>query len=413
MLNIKEVSRVLTSARMLTVAVQGLVSGLVPALIGGSLLQAWVTEAGVDIKIIGLLTGAATPYTLKFLWAPVLDRFTIPPGRRKGWILLSQACILLAVFYLSTLDPTKSVAHIALVAVVIAYFGATLDIALDAWRREYLNDSELALGLSANTFSFLIAFRLIGGSLALILADHTSWANVYKIMALFVVPAMVSIFFSREPKVDVPPPKKFYDSVVLPFVDYFKRSGALFLLLFILLYKLGDNMGGALTTKYFLDLTYTKTEIGIIGKWVGWLAIGFGSIAGGVMLLKMKIGRALFLFGILQGASTAAFALLQLMPHHIAVLGSVIAFENLTAGLGSAAFATLIARLTNKKFTATQYALLTSVMGVPRYLSGTPTGFMVEAMGWVPFFVVCGIIAVPGIFMSLKIREGADGSITI
>lgn len=409
----RELGRVLTSARMLTVALQGIVSGLVPALIGGSLLQAWVTEAKVDIKIIGLLTGVALPYTLKFLWAPFLDRFTIPPGRRKGWILLAQLCLFLTIIYMSTLDPANSVTHVALVAVVIAYFGATLDIALDAWRREYLSDSEIALGLSANTFAFLIAFRLIGGSLALLLADHMSWANVYLIMSLFILPAAISIFLSREPDTGVEPPRKFYDSVVMPFADYFKRSGALFLLLFILLYKLGDNMGGALTTKFFLDMTYTKTEIGLIGKWIGWLAIAFGSIAGGVLLLKVKIGRALFWFGILQGISTAAFALLKLAPHNIAILGTVIGFENLTAGLGSAAFATLIARLTNKKFTATQYALLTSVMGVPRYLSGTPTGFMVEWMGWVPFFVVCALIAIPGTLMSLKIKEGPDGAITI
>lgn len=409
----KDLIRILTSARMLNVAIQGIVSGLVPALIGGTLLQAWVTEAGVDIKIIGLLTGVAIPYTLKFLWAPVLDRFPLPLGRRKGWILLSHFLLLLGVFYMSSLDPAQGVKAIALTALVIAYLGATLDIALDAWRREYLDDSEIALGISANTFSYLIALRLIGGSLALILADHMPWAAVYRLMALFIIPAAVAILLSKEPKVEVPPPVSFNETVILPFVDFFKRQGAIFLLLFILLYKLGDNMGGALTTKFFLDLTYTKTEIGLIGKWVGWVAIALGSLAGGVLMLKFPIRKALFAFGILQALSTAAFAALVSLPHHIVALGVVIGFENLTAGLGTAAFGALIARLTNKRFTATQYALLTSAMGVPRYLSGTPTGYMVESLGWAPFFLLCGAIAIPGIFMALLIKEDPTGNISI
>lgn len=408
-----ELVRVLTSPRMLTVALQGVVSGLVPGLIGGSLLQAWVSDAGVDIKTIGLLTAVATPYTLKFLWAPLLDRFTLPLGRRKGAILLSQLLLLVAVGFMSTLDPKTGVQTIAVTAVVIAFLGATLDIALDAWRREYLSDSEIALGLSANTLAFLISFRLITGSLALILADHMSWAHVYQIMGLCIVPSMISIFFSTEPVTDVPPPKRFYESVALPFIDFFQRQGALFLILFILLYKLGDNMGSALTTKFYLDLGYTKTEIGLIGKWAGWIAIAGGSLVGGVLMLRMRIRNALFIFGIFQAISTACFALLAMVPHHILALGSIIAFENFTAGLGTAAFSTLIARLTNKKFTATQYALLTSAMGVPRYLSGTPTGYLVQWMGWAAFFVFCGVVAVPGILLSLKIKEDEQGAISI
>ncbi len=413
MVKLDEVVRIITSARMLTVALQGLVSGLVPALIGGSLLQAWVSDAGVDIKTIGLLTAVATPYTLKFLWAPLLDRYSLPFGHRKGWILLSQLCLICSIFYMSLLNPRESVQHIAVVAVVIAFFGATLDIALDAWRREYLSDSEIALGLSANTLAFLISFRLIAGSLALILADHIAWGRVYQLMTLVIVPAAISIALSREPKVEEQPPQSFYDSIVLPFIDFFKRQGAFFLILFILLYKLGDNMGSALTTKFFLDLSYTKTEIGLVGKWVGWIAIAAGSITGGIFMLKMKIRNALFIFGIFQAISTAFFALLTIIPHHIVALGSIIGFENFTAGLGTAAFSTLIARLTNKKFTATQYALLTSVMGVPRYLSGAPTGYLVGWFGWFFFFVFCGVIAVPGILLSLKIKEDVHGSISI
>ncbi len=398
---------------MLTVAMQGLVSGLIPALIGGSLLQAWVSDAGVDIKTIGLLTAVATPYTLKFLWAPFLDRFALPLGRRKGWILLCQIILALLTFYMSSLDPKQSVQHIAIVAVLLAFFGATLDIALDAWRREYLADSEIALGLSANTLTFLISYRLIAGSLALILADHISWARVYQIMILVFIPAAVSIFLSKEPPMVESAPRTFYESIVHPFADFFKRQGAVFLILFILLYKLGDNMGSALSTKFYLDLSYTKTEIGLIGKWVGWMAIAGGSIAGGLLMLRMKIRNALFIFGVFQAISTAALALLLTLPHHVASLGSLIAFENFTAGLGTAAFSTLIARLTNKKFTATQYALLTSAMGVPRYLSGAPTGYLVESLGWSMFFIFCGLIAIPGIFLSLKIKEDEKGYISI
>jgi len=413
MVNTKTISRILSSPRMLNVAAQGLVSGLIPALIGGGLLQAWLSDSGVDIKVIGLVTAVATPYTLKFLWAPLLDRFTPPFGRRKGWILISQACIILSVLYMSTLNPKDDIKALVLIATLVAYFGATLDIALDAWRREYLDDSEIALGLSANTLTFLISLRLIGGSLALVLADHISYGSIYRLLLLILIPAVVAIALSKEPEVAAAPPKKFYETVVLPFLDFFQRQGAIFLLLFILLYKLGDNMASALTTKFFLELTYTKTEIGLIGKWIGWISIALGSVMGGILVVKMRLRSSLFIFGIFQAVSTGLFALLPAIPHNVGALGAIIGFENLTAGLGTAAFATMVARLTNKKFTATQYALLTSVMGVPRYLSGSPTGFMVEQMGWTAFFIFCGLIAVPGIFLSLKIKEDEQGVISI
>jgi MFS transporter, PAT family, beta-lactamase induction signal transducer AmpG len=405
--------RVLKNPKMIVVAIQGMVSGLIPTLIGGTLLQAWVTEAGLNIKVIGLLTGVATPYTIKFLWAPIVDRFKLPFGRRKGWILFLQLLLILAVLFMSGLNPAASLQKIVIAALVIAYLGATLDIVLDAWRREYLHDDDIAFGLGVNTMGYMIAFKLIGGSLALIMADHMPWGQVYRLLALFIVPAMVAIALSKEPQVEVAPPRSFYDSVAMPFAEFFSRKGSLLFIAFILLYKLGDNMGGALTTSFFLEMDYTKTEIGAASKLVGWIAIVVGSLLGGALVTTMKMRNSLFIFGILQALSTAAFAFIAIYEYSILLLTSVIAFENLTAGLGTAAYATLIARLTNKKFTATQYALLTSAMGIPRYMSGMVTGYMVAWMGWITFFITCALIAIPGMILALRVREDKSGQLTI
>lgn len=410
---LKEQIQALQNPRMLVVFLMGLASGLIPTLIGGTLLQAWASDAGVDIKTIGLLTSLAMPYTLKFLWSPLLDRYTLPLGRRKGWILLTLLLNIVAIFAMSTMDPALNIQTISIAALVVACLGATMDIALDAWRREYLPDNQISLGLALNTTSYLIAMRLIGGALALSLAQFLPWSQVYQLMAVCLIPCVIAIFLSDEPKVFSPAPKNFHESVVLPFQDFFMRKGAWIIIAFILLYKLGDNMGGALSTKFYLDMQYTKLEIGAATKLVGWIAIVVGSLVGGFFMVSMKIRNALFIFGIFQALSTAAFALLAIYSHNILLLTSIIAFENLTAGLGTAAFATLIARLTNKRFTATQYALLTSVMGVPRYLSGAPTGFIVESFGWISFYLFCGVIAIPGIMLSLRVKEDQNGIISI
>lgn len=411
--SIKEQFAALKNPRMLVVFLMGLASGLIPTLIGGTLLQAWASDSGVDIKTIGLLTMVALPYTLKFLWSPLLDRFSLPLGRRKGWILLSLKLLILAVIAMSFLNPGTNIQAIAVISFVIAFLGATFDIALDAWRREYLPDNQISLGLALNTTSYLIAMRLIGGALALSLAQFMPWDQVYRIMALCLVPCIVAIYLSDEPKVGSPAPRNFYESVVLPFQDFFMRKGAWTILAFILLYKLGDNMGSALSTKFYLDMQYTKIEIGAATKLVGWIAIVAGSLIGGFFMVNMKIRNALFIFGIFQALSTGAFALLAVTSHNTFLLAVIIAFENFTAGLGTAAFSTLIARLTNKRFTATQYALLTSAMGVPRYLSGAPTGYIVEAFGWVSFYIFCALIAIPGILLALRVKEDESGVISI
>jgi PAT family beta-lactamase induction signal transducer AmpG len=410
---LKQQFAALKNPKMLVVFLMGIASGLVPTLIGGTLLQAWASDSGVDIKTIGLLTMVALPYTLKFLWSPILDRFSLPLGRRKGWILLSLKLLIFAIIGMSFLSPATNIQAIAVASLIIAFLGATLDIALDAWRREYLPDNEISLGLALNTTSYLIAMRLIGGALALSLAQFQPWDQVYRLMALCLVPCIIAIFFSDEPKVNAPAPKNFHESVVLPFQDFFMRKGAWMIIAFILLYKLGDNMGSAISTKYYLDMQYTKIEIGAATKLVGWIAIVAGSLIGGFFMVSMKIRNALFIFGVFQALSTGAFAVLALTSHNTVLLAIIIAFENFTAGLGTAAFSTLIARLTNKRFTATQYALLTSAMGVPRYLSGAPTGYIVDAFGWVPFYIFCALIAIPGIFLSLRVKEDKAGVISI
>ena len=388
------------SGKMLLVLLMGFVSGL-PLFLVGSTLQAWMKDAGVDLTVIGLFSLVGLPYTLKFLWAPLMDRYTVLPGlgRRRSWMLLSQILLGVSIVALGLSDPQGAPAVVAFLAVCVAFFSASQDIVLDAWRREALSDDELGLGSSTFVTGYLISMRLVAGALALILADHMPWNRVYLIMGALVTVGIATTLVAREPEVSTAPPRTLKESVVEPFVDFFSKSGAWILLAFILLYKIGDNMASAMTMPFYLELGFTKTDIAAVTKIFGWIATTVGGLVGGAIILKIKIKPALFWFGILQAISTLAFAALAIVGKSQAVLTAVIAFENLTAGMGTAAFVAFMATLTNKKFTATQYALLTSLMGVPRVIAAAPTGFLAKELGWTGFFVACTLIALPGMLL--------------
>ncbi len=394
-----KMSRML-SGKMLLVLLMGFVSGL-PLFLVGSTLQAWMKDAGVDLTVIGLFSLVGLPYTLKFLWAPLMDRYTVLPGlgRRRSWMLLSQILLGVSIVALGLSDPQGAPAVVAFLAVCVAFFSASQDIVLDAWRREALSDDELGLGSSTFVTGYLISMRLVAGALALILADHMPWNRVYLIMGALVTVGIATTLVAREPEVSTAPPRTLKESVVEPFVDFFSKSGAWILLAFILLYKIGDNMASAMTMPFYLELGFTKTDIAAVTKIFGWIATTVGGLVGGAIILKIKIKPALFWFGILQAISTLAFAALAIVGKSQAVLTAVIAFENLTAGMGTAAFVAFMATLTNKKFTATQYALLTSLMGVPRVIAAAPTGFLAKELGWTGFFVACTLIALPGMLL--------------
>ena len=393
--------KVIFSRRMMVALIMGFAAGL-PLLLTISLLQAWMTKEGVDLSVIGLMALVGLPYTLKFLWAPLMDRFTIPVfGRRRGWLLLCQVLLILAIIQLGQTSPHLNPWLVALAAIVVTFFSASQDVVIDAYRREDLPDEELGLGSSLYVCGYRIGMWLASGG-GFILADHLSFPMVYTIMALCLVPALLTTLLTPEPATPLGTPRTLKEAVVEPFGDYFRRSGALWVLAFILLYKIGDTMASAMTTPFYLDVGFTMTQIGTIVKTFGVGAVIAGGLVGGVLMLRLGINRSLWVFGVLQAVSTAGFAVLAQIGGSPAALTGVIAFENLTSGMGTAAYAAFMASITNKKFTATQYALLSSLMGIPRVVASAGTGFMAQSMGWSAFFIFCTLIAIPGMLLLLK-----------
>ena len=390
--------------RFLVTFAMGMASGL-PLLITITLMQAWAKEAGVSLQNIGLMALVGLPYTLKFVWAPIFDRFSLPfLGRRRGWLLTIQIALFCAIVAMGTTRPElggMQVTVFVLAGFLITFFSASQDIIIDAYRREDLADSELGLGSSYYIYGYRVGMLVVSGG-GLILADYLAWNQVFLIMALCLLPGIMVTMVVREPPVQEAAPVNFRESVIDPFVDFFSRSGAIWMLIFILLYKVGDNMAAALSTPFYLDMGFSKTEIGAVVKLVGFWATLFGSFLGGAIILRAGINRSLWLFGVLQMVSTAGFALLAKAGYHIGLLTGVICFENLSAGMGTAAFVAFLASITNKKFTATQYALLSSLMGVPRVLISSSTGYLAEGLGWFGFFVLCTIIALPGMALLVK-----------
>ena len=384
--------------RMLVAFVMGFSCGL-PLLLTGSVLQAWMREEGMDLGTIGLFALVGLPYTLKFLWAPVLDRFTLPfLGRRRGWLLLAQLALVFSLLGFSFTHPAENLWLLAFLAMLVTFFSASQDIVVDAFRREDLSDLELGLGAALYVNGYRMGMLLAGGG-GLILADHLAFSVVYQLMAASMLVGLITTLLAREPEIAEGTPTTLKAAVVEPFVEYFRRDGALMFLLFILLYKLGDTMAGALSTPFYLDLGFTKTEIGTVVKLFGFWTTIIGGLLGGLWILRLGINRALWIFGVLQMLSTFGFVLLAQIGHDVSALAAVVAFENLTAGMGTAAFVGFMGALTDKRFTATQYALLSSLMGIPRVIASAPTGYMAEALGWSGFFVFCTLIALPGLLI--------------
>ncbi len=410
---VKAILRVVFSRRMLTAAMMGFSAGL-PLLLTISLLQAWMTREGIDLTVIGLMALVGLPYTMKFLWAPVLDRFKIAYfGRRRGWLLASQLLLMFSIMGLGAVNPAQNPWMVALAALCVTYFSASQDIVIDAYRREDLADAELGLGSSLYVSGYRIGMWVAGGG-GFILADLMPFSMVYFIMACCMLPGIVTTLLTPEPDAPHGVPRSMKEAVVEPFVEYFSRKGALWILAFILLYKIGDTMASAMTTPFYLDLGFSMTEIGTVVKTFGAGAIIGGGLIGGILMIRLGINRSLWVFGALQAVSTAGFVILSQVGNSVPALTAVIAFENLSAGMGTSAYAAFMASVTNKKFTATQYALLTSLMGVPRVIASSGTGYMAKSMGWQAFFLLCTLIAVPGMLLLLKFAPWSskwDGSI--
>lgn len=386
------------SYRMLVMLLTGYASGF-PLLLIGSTLQAWMKNEGVDLTNIGLVSLLGLPYVLKFLWAPLLDRYSLPLlGRRKGWMALFQIMIVAGIYGLSTINPGQDLSMLTFWALLISFASASQDIVIDAYRREILPDEELGLGSSLYVNGYRLAM-LASGAFALYLADQIPWTEVYKWLSLMMLPTIFfTIIAPREGKDNVAP-RDLKTAVIGPLVDFFTRPGALLILSFILLYKVGDSMASNMTTPFILDIGYSKTDIATVAKTFGMIATMAGGLIGGAIMLRMNMKGALVFFGILQAVSTLGFSALPSLPVGISSLALVIAFENLASGMGTAAYSAYMASLTNKQFTATQYALLTALMGVPRVILSSPTGYMSKVMGWEMFFVFCTVIALPGLLL--------------
>lgn len=399
------------NTRMLICVFLGFTSGL-PLFVLLNLVQAWLRSEGVDLKQIGLFTLIQFPYTWKFVWAPLLDRFGPAigrwrPGRRRGWMLLTQILVAGSIAAMGFVSPRHALGTVALLAVAVAFFSASSDIVIDAFRRERLLDREQGLGTAIHVNAYKIA-GLVPGSLSLVLADHLPWSTVFVITAAFMLPGMIMTLVVDEPVVRGAPPKSLRDAVVLPFREFVDRGGwrnALLILAFIFLYKLGDSMATALATSFYLDLGFTKTQIGLVAKASSLWASVAGGILGGVWLVRIGIARGLWIFGIAQIVSTLGFAWLAAQGSHASSLdlGAVIALEAFGAGLGTAAFTAYIASTTDERYTATQFALFTSLASVPRTFANAGTGYLVDSTGWFHFFILCAVLAIPGMLLLPKV----------
>ena len=390
--------KVYGNRRVLSLVGLGFSSGLPLALIGTT-LQAWMTTEHVDLRVIGIFSLVGLPYTLKVLWAPIMDRFTPPwMGRRRGWIIVTQLFLAAFILAMGVTSPSNMPWVVASLALLIAFCSASQDIVVDAYRADVLEEQELGAGAATTVVGYRLAL-LISGAFALILSDYIPWRMVYVIMASLMLANMLFTFLAPEPSERVVPPKTLKDAVWEPLISYFRRSGAIEMLIFIMVYKLSDAIAGAMTTPFLLDMGFSRTDVGTVNKAFGLLSTILGTLAGGSIIAKIGINRSLWIFAFLQAFPHLSLSVLALVGKNYGVMVAAIGLENICGGMGTAAFVAFMMRLCDKRFTATQYALLTSFMAVTRVLAGVPTGFMVASMGWPMFFAVSMLGALPGILL--------------
>jgi MFS transporter, PAT family, beta-lactamase induction signal transducer AmpG len=395
----------LLNRRMLLCALMGFSSGL-PLYVSASLVQGWLRDQGVGLREIGLLSLTGLPYTWKFLWAPLLDRYRVPLlGRRRGWALCMQVLLFLGIASFGLLDPVNSLPSVVALASAVALFSATQDVALDAYRRELLPDHELGLGTALTVNAYRLA-QLVPGSLAFFLADHLPWSWVYLIVAAFMLVGMLTTWLAPETTAELHAPATLREAVIGPFREFFARDDhaqAALILLFMLLYRLGDAMAVSLLIPFYLDVGFSKTVIGAVAKLVAFPAALVGSLVGGLAIARQGINRCLWVFGILQVVAMLGFILLARSGPNVAVLGVVVTSEYLVGGLGTSAFVAFLSRATDRRFTATQYALFSSLIALPRTVASASTGYLIEAVGYQWFFLICALFAVPGLLLLGKV----------
>ncbi len=396
---------------MLICVFTGFASGM-PLYVLLQLVPAWLHQGGVSLAEIGLFALVGIPYTWKFAWAPFMDRW-VPPllGRRRGWMLLFQLALMVSICCLGLLQPERDIASVAWLAFAVAFFSASQDVALDAYRRELLPDAELGLGNAIHIQAYRIS-GLVPGSLSLVLADLLPWGSVFFITGAFMLVGIVLTLAVTEPDSEVPASAGLGEAVIAPFREYLGRrglKGLLLVLSFMFLYKIGDNMATALATPFYLDIGFTMTEIGLIAKHAAlWPAV-FGGLLGGGLMIRFGINRSLWLFGVVQVVSILGFAVLASSAPSLWLLAAVISFEYFGVGMGTAAFTAFIARETSKAYAATQFALFTALAALPRTFANASTGIIVEQVGWVQFFLLCALLALPGMLLLVWVAPWRAG----
>lgn len=393
---------------MAVMVLLGFASGLPLPLTTGT-LQAWLTMAGLDLRTIGIFSLVGLPYAVKFLWAPLMDRFA-PPwlGRRRGWILLAQACIVAAIVLMVFFAPERAPLAFALTALALAFVSASQDIVIDAYRTDVLPEAERGLGAAVFVLGYRIAL-LMAGALALIMADHIGWRTTYLIMAGCMAAGMAGTLFGRSPAESVAPPVNIKEAVYGAFHDFLSRPSAALFLLLIVLYKMGDAYAGALTTTFLLrGVGFSATDVGVINKGMGLAATVVGALFGGTLMIKLGLFRSLLLFGVLQMVSNLSFLFLAWVGKSYPAMVFAVAFENISGGMGTAAFVAFLMTLCNPRYSATQFALLSSLSAVGRVAVSPTAGYLVEGVGWVVFFAVTALAALPGLILLMRLRQPID-----
>jgi PAT family beta-lactamase induction signal transducer AmpG len=387
----------------------GFFSGL-PIALCGSTLQAWFTVAGINIVAIGMLTLVGQPYVYKFLWAPLLDRYLLPwGGRRRGWILLTQVALALVIAGMAFLNPAHQSGALALLALLIALFSATQDIAIDAYRTDLLNPSERGVGAAMVTIGYRIAMWVSGG-VALILAAKLGWHFTYLLMAALMLLGIGVTLWSPEPIYNARPPKTLQASIIEPFREFWSRNGKLALLLFIIFYKLTDAFALTLSTTFFIrGIGFSLVEVGMAYKTIGIFAGLLGSLIGGILMIRLGVYRSLWYFGILQGASNLMFVWLAMVGKSLSLLVSVVFVESFCSGLGTVALVAFLMSLCDHRYTATQFALFSAISAIGRVFVGPLAGIMQEHWGWVTFYWGAFAMAIPGLVLLWWLRDKIDG----
>lgn len=404
--------------RVLAMLFLGFSSGL-PFGVLAEPLTAWLAEQGLSKTAIGLFALVSIPYSFKFVWAPLMDRLPLPIltkllGRRRGWVLLTQVLLLVSILLLSQTNPVAAPFLTGLFGMAVAFSSASQDIVIDAYRVEILEEQKLAAGAATATFGWRLG-QVGSGAAGLILADMLPWPAVFTLMACFVLVGMVAILLNPEPAAldnaaaeagAIDPQNRLtrirawvFSAVISPFADFMQRPGWLAIVLFILLYKFGDAVLSVMKIPFFLDIGFTKTEIAEVAKLFGFNAIIAGGFLGGIVMARLGIMRGLMLCGILMAVSNLVFILQAQAGHDLKVLAFSIAVENIATGMGTTAFVAYLSSLCHQAYTATQYALLSSLMAFSRTVMSSGAGWLADQMDWTSFFVVTTFAALPGLFV--------------